>query len=422
MKLHELTGDRKYVLARMKETITHLSFDAPQTKDVAAKALGLPSEEDWPSVRDEIVDQLQRTYKREQNDSKFLMAKGPDEQPKTELWYAPRDQTVALFQSALDEYMEMTSSDSESKEAFVGEQFDVTDPRWIEVVVEKLKIKFKGKHKFITHKELDDFRLPLSETATIAIVGDWGGGNEAAQDIAAVIREKKPDHVIHLGDVYYAGTHKEVKERFLKYWQFWDSSGVPGRSLALNSNHEMYSGGYAYFDITLKEFQQPASYFSLSNQHWRFIGLDTGYVDHNLNKEQMEWFEAQLEGNQRNILLTHHQLFSDFEDTSDALKKWMEPYLQKEKIFGWFWGHEHLAIVYEKRMNVKARCLGNGCFPYDAPTEIPPGVEYINRRVQTDKPSHGMHSFALLTLEGAKMRIDYFDQDGTLGYSEDFGQ
>ena len=75
----------------------------------------------------------------------------------------------------------------------------------------------------------------------------------------------------HLGDVYYAGTEDEVNERFSDDWP----KNVSEHSWALNSNHEMYSGGYGYFKITLKKFGQPASYFCLRNSNWQIIGLDT---------------------------------------------------------------------------------------------------------------------------------------------------
>lgn len=131
------------------------------------------------------------------------------------------------------------------------EQFDNLDPKWIEVVWEKAKLLFKGKRKFIKHTSATDFRFQLTENARIAIVGDWGGGNAAAQAVAKQIKNLNPapDHIIHLGDVYYAGTPSEVKEHFLAYWP---TPRQPASSFALNSNHEMYSGGYGYFDITLK--------------------------------------------------------------------------------------------------------------------------------------------------------------------------
>jgi hypothetical protein len=225
--------------------------------------------------------------------------------------------------------------------------------------------------------------------------------------------------IIHLGDVYYAGTPKEVEERFLQYWP---SPTAPGRSFALNSNHEMYSGGYGYFDIILKRFQQPASYFSLGNQHWRFIGLDTGYIDHDLNKEQVAWLTAQFEGgHSKTILLTHHQLFSAYEDTdTDALKSKVQPFLKAHQIYGWFWGHEHLCVVYQDHWGVKARCLGNGCFPYNPPTNPPQvPVTWLDTRHQVADPDYrGIHTFALLRISGQQIEIEYIDQNGDVGYHE----
>src|SRR5207247_823473 len=91
--------------------------------------------------------------------------------------------------------------------------------------------------------------------------------------------------LLHLGDVYYSGTPAEIQERFLDEWP----KRTDAISRALNSNHEMYSGGYAYFDMTLPRFTQPSSYFAFCNDHWLLIGLDTGYVDHDLDDEQAAW-------------------------------------------------------------------------------------------------------------------------------------
>lgn len=432
--MNKITGNRESVLKIMKETIGNLSRDEETTKLIGKNKLGLKSVSQWPSKRDEIVDNLQRAYRRAADEPLVKNAKGFAPGLPQAGWYAPRDQTIALFQSAMDEYLnqreekavpsDKPATDSDAKEAIVGEQFDVLDPGWMEIMLETVKLKLKGKHKFITHKKVDDFRFALADKAKIAIVGDWGGGNEAAQLIAERIRSENPDHVIHLGDVYYAGTEKEVKERFLKYWNFWDTPAVPGRSLALNSNHEMYSGGYSYFDITLKAFLQPASYFSLSNDKWQFIGLDTGYVDHSLNKEQVDWLSAQLQDDSRkNILLSHHQLFSAYEDIDDALETWVKPFLDANKIYGWFWGHEHLEVIYGQYKNVKARCLGNGCFPYEVPgnvrhPEVP--IEFLNNKQQEGHLSHGMHSFAVIEVDGSEMTIRYIDQDGVVAHEEVF--
>ncbi|HYV04018.1 MAG TPA: metallophosphoesterase [Blastocatellia bacterium] len=441
--MNKLTGDREVVLKVLRETIDQLGRSRPKTTRAGVKALNLKSTTSWPEQRDDIVARLQRAYDRAKDEKLVVQAKtalrGIPEDP----WYAPRDQTIALIQSAMDEYLKKrdakakrlakkpkpagevllrSGSKSAAAKALI-ERFDTLDPGWAEVALEKLKLLFRKKAKFITHTRPTDFRLKLADRARIAVVGDWGGGNDAARLIAQQIKAHNPDHVIHLGDVYYAGTEEEVNDRFLTLWKFWNTPATPGRSLALNSNHEMYGGGHAYFKITLKEFKQPASYFSLGNAHWRFIGLDTGYVNNNLNKEQVDWLAAQLnDGAPKNVLLTHHQLFSAYEEPGEQIAGWVKPFLDAGKITGWLWGHEHLLVIYKTFMKTKARCVGNGCFPYDVPPVVPPRpgvpVEFVNRRRQAN--GRGMHSFALLTIDGPKMHIDYIDQDGVVSFKEDW--
>src|SRR5205085_467210 len=257
------------------------------------------------------------------------------------------------------------------------EQFDNLDTGWLEVVNEKLKLAFKGKHPFIRHQASTDFHYAMNNQVTVALLADWGGGNDHATNVGNEVRKRNPDIVIHLSDVYYAGTESEVQKRFLDLWP-----GVQqrGRSFALNSNHEMYSGGYSYFDLTLKAFQQEASYFCLENDNWRLIGLDTGYVEHDLTQDQVEWLAALLNdgSNKTNILLSHHQLYSGYEalpseiEGEKRLFEWLKGFLQAGQIPHWFWGHEHLCVIYKKFQGVKGRCVGHGCFPYSIPSATPP--------------------------------------------------
>ncbi len=449
--MHELTGNRDKVLKLMNDTIQQMGKSTPQ-----ASAAGIGS---FDEEGDDVLTKLKRGYDGELP-KQALSAAGltvPNELTD-DSWYAPRDPAVAVFQSVMDEYLEEKTGATESSEptsarglsvgeaggaettasiddfytpgggpeagggamaAALLEQYDNLDPRWVEVVWAKAKSLLKGKHKFITHTSPNDFRFQMKDEATIAIVGDWGGGNAAAQAVADRIREIKPDHVIHLGDVYYAGTPKEVQERFLK---FWPAPQAPGQSLALNSNHEMYSGGFGYFDTTLTQFKQPASYFSLASQNWRFIGLDTGYVDHDLNQPQVDWLAAQFQANnQKTILLSHHQLFSAYENTDAShLLSRVKPFLDANQIYGWIWGHEHLCVAYQPHMGIKAVCLGNGCFPYNPPGNQPQvPVEWINDRAQADDPDYrGIHTFALLKVSPAQIDIQYIDQDGFVGHTQ----
>jgi len=60
----------------------------------------------------------------------------------------------------------------------------------------------------------------------------------------------------------------EVRARFLGTWP----KRPEAVNRALNSNHEMYSEGDAYFSQTLPAFDQPGSYFAYQNKNWTFIG------------------------------------------------------------------------------------------------------------------------------------------------------
>ena len=129
---------------------------------------------------------------------------------------------------------------------------------------------------------LNDFRM--------ALLGDWGTGRYGAPVSANSIEndQKGYDVLIHLGDVYYSGDDDEVKKQFLGFWP--RSPKKPNAvNRACNSNHEMYTGGKAYFKHTLPQFAQKASYFALQNDHWILCGLDTAYADKDLAKDQAAW-------------------------------------------------------------------------------------------------------------------------------------
>lgn len=463
--MHEITGNRKAVEALLKDTIQQ---SKQASKKSGSRAMSTTAKGAAPTevanVWQEGLDRMRgKSAGKAGSRAAGLQKREPSGQRAVDTTYAPRDQIIALFQSAMDEYLDETVGPTKagpSKKAsktsaaaagvksgksakgkapaslndfYAGArkkaskpgkrtkavdllaQFGNLDPRWVTVAAEKAKSWFKGKHDFVKHKSLTDFRFQMDNETTIAVVGDWGGGNAAAQAVSKQIAKLKPNHVIHLGDVYYSGTPKEVKERFLKYWPTPNASGS---SFALNSNHEMYSGGYGYFDHTLKQFKQPASYFSLANDNWRFIGLDTGYDEHDLKDPQAAWLKAQLSAGPKTILLSHHQLFSAYEKTdSSKLRKKVQSMLSQ--IYGWIWGHEHLAVVYEKNEGINAICLGNGCFPYNLPKGKPTiPVKWLDKRQSTDPDYAGGHTFALFKIKGPQIEIDFIDYQGKVGYTE----
>src|SRR5215831_8337801 len=158
---------------------------------------------------------------------------------------------------------------------------------------------------------------------SIALLADWGTGLYGAPKCAESIGKRAFTILMHLGDVYYAGTSAEVKSRFLKYWPT-----MPGvQNYSLNSNHEMYTGGHGYMEtlLTDQRFQpwQSSNYFALQNDNFLLIGLDTAYEEHSLTAAEKTWLEAlvQSAGNRKVVLFSHHQPFSIFDSDNAAGEK-----------------------------------------------------------------------------------------------------
>jgi hypothetical protein len=180
----------------------------------------------------------------------------------------------------------------------------------------------------------------------------------------------------------------------------------------------MYSGGHSYFRKTLKRFNQPASYFALQNDHWLLVGLDTAYEEGKLANDQLAWLSQLMAtaGNRRIILFTHHQLFSWAEDPSTELQAQVVHLLRTKRIFGWYWGHEHRCMLYDKHpfWGLYGRCVGHSGYPYfrDNFTEgtiIERGPQDTAwRRVEEKNMVPGG-----LILEGPNMYIP--------GYTEEYG-
>jgi hypothetical protein len=211
----------------------------------------------------------------------------------------------------------------------------------------------------------------IADAFSIAMAGDWGTGLYGAPMIAEHIGATGPfDLLLHLGDVYYSGTAEEVKARFLEPWPV--AAGRTHR--AINSNHEMYSGGYGYFDIVLPRFGQPASYFAMQNTHWLLVGLDTAYIDHDMDPKQVAWLEQLIagRGQRKVVLFSHQQLFSRLDNQGDKLVARLQPLLASRQITAWYWGHEHQCVLYDQHgdWGLFARCLGNGGIPEARKKEV----------------------------------------------------
>ena len=280
---------------------------------------------------------------------------------------------------------------------------------------------------------IDDGGKTVPAKSTVAVVGDWGTGQDAAKLVLRQIANKKPDVVVHLGDIYYSGTEFEVSNYFLKPWQQilnLPASGITSFTLA--GNHDMYSGGVPYYNL-LKTFNQPASYFCLRNANWQFIALDTGYHDHNptgggtgatfLQDTEVKWLADKVNsaGGRRTILFSHHQLFTAFDSINEqAINMRLYPQVSSilPQVTLWMWGHEHNFVVYDAYQGLaRSCCLGQGAFPVgidelasqpkfrDVPVVKGDDGDFLRMGTTGGLYNHG---YAIIELDGASGRVSYY--------------
>jgi hypothetical protein len=287
-----------------------------------------------------------------------------------------------------------------------------------------------------------DLQPDFGDEFHVAMFGDWGTGLYGAPKIADELQKRGPfDLLLHLGDVYYAGTVDEVQERLVDVWP--KNAGKISRTL--NANHEMYSGGYGYFDIALRALQQPSCYFAFHNNHWLLIGLDTAYVDHDMDQKQVGWLNTVIaaSGQRKVVLFSHQQLFSRLSDQGPKLQKALAALLNARIIRAWYWGHEHQCILYDRHADygLTARCLGNGGIPEPRKREVKNAItdksvgdlawkrlagtgdspsclvlDGPNRFIEGEAEKFGPHGFMTLDFKGPDLDESVYHADGTLLY------
>jgi hypothetical protein len=238
--------------------------------------------------------------------------------------------------------------------------------------------------------------------------------------------------------VYYAGTEDEERQ-FIRDWP----AGSAG-TFALNSNHEMYSGGSAYFGIALESDKfdyQTYSYFALTTASWLFIALDSAYqatargvTPYDVGRlpatdPQVAWLKRLLAGKvafdangalKRLCLLTHHQGL-ETNGSESALYADVTAALGRVPDL-WYWGHIHGAAVYRPRVvagrTFRGRLIGHGGIPYisdfQPAGDAAAGIEWAERSVGN---ATGANGFAVLRLAGPELREEFYDERGSLRYS-----
>src|SRR2546421_1515044 len=119
--MNEITGDKEFVLALLKDTARNLAVRHPEVKAADMKKAFKATTDDQKLERDQLVERLQRAYEQAQmhaavqatkqgakksaKGAKGMKATGPVSAAVQDVWYAPRDRTIALLQAAMDEYI-----------------------------------------------------------------------------------------------------------------------------------------------------------------------------------------------------------------------------------------------------------------------------------------------------------------------------
>jgi hypothetical protein len=205
----------------------------------------------------------------------------------------------------------------------------------------------------------------IPDNARIALFADWGTGLYGAPAIRQCIEGlDRCEVVLHLGDTYYSGEDDEIRDRLVGNWPNRPAGAI---NRSLNGNHEMYSGGKGYFEALSNFFEQPASCFAMQNSRWILVSLDTAYEDFDLADKQVAWVKSVVNaaGSRKLILFSHHQPFSQLDDQGPNLQVALAELLNSQRIYAWFWGHEHRLVLYDPHSTwgFKGRCIGHGGFP-----------------------------------------------------------
>jgi hypothetical protein len=324
-------------------------------------------------------------------------------------------------------------------------KWEQLDPGWIEafaVFLESLLPIIGGKHQFVNSPPT----IQIPNQVKIAMAGDWGTGewrtvNNPAPStkVGSAIAKLDPQITIHLGDVYYSGTSDQEKHLLVALWP----QGSLG-SFALNSNHEMYSGSKPYFDaLSQPPFAQQAgcSYFALENDNWIIVGMDSAYFSEegelymngvlfpqNFPNKQQAFLqdkgqEAMMKG-KKVIVLTHHNGLDDpGEKTNLLFQHVTNAFPNNDGPAYWYWGHQHLGVVYQPQglAGVRCRCCGHGALPCGVASvlENRPQVIWHEKDLAGDPdiPERVLNGFAMLTLDGSNIEEAFYDENGALSWS-----
>jgi hypothetical protein len=379
--------------------------------------------------------------------------------------YLERSVAVSLVQSAVEEHLRQAGSEVKStgiaglwarivvavRHLLQPGRFTPDDPNWVIQIAESVLGHIaEGNHRF----NPGPAEHSISDSARLVVVGDWGTGLPRAQAVAALMREEvssaiaegRDVHVVHLGDVYYSGLSSEYTRNALVYWPVSTAQASDRvTSWALNGNHDMYSGGYGYFQTLLGDSRfryqrsadgNPTSYFRLSSPSWEFIGLDTSWspkvlfegLQAVLQDPQAQYVQTvAAEGKKQGkklALLSHHQYVSVYSptDIGPELGHKLTPVLEHDDVTAWWWGHEHRCMGFPAQAGVRfLRCMGNGGVPTAPPSQPTPiSIDWEERETFADAGRTWLRfGFTVLDLHTDRIEVRYRNDQGDCVRQED---
>lgn len=366
---------------------------------------------------------------------------GPTPTPMDRKSYLPRDMALSYLQARQEEWTATGVRFADG--ANLAHGFDY---HWVTAFLGELTTHLV-RRVFFRLPHVPPQAAALADDARLVLVGDWGTGEGVALAVAEQMRLQieaaggREVHVVHLGDVYYAGTRWEAHHRFLDHWPVRQDEVARVRSWCLNGNHDMYSAGEGLFEVILRDGRfggqrtergRPTSEFHLRSAHWDIFGLDTswkfrlgdvrGGAGH-VQRRQSRWVADRITGStRRRMLLSHHQPFTDHEDGAGVvdvgnLLAATAALRADPGIDAWFWGHEHRLVTYESRSGIRhGTCMGHGAVlaePARASTHPASGAaEFRATFRDADGDEWRMPGFAVVDLDGPSATVCYLDMNG----------
>jgi hypothetical protein len=332
------------------------------------------------------------------------------------------------------------------------------DPLWTEAITTYELLQASGAGiPYVPYDPATQPNPPMAlpgDTVSIALLADWGMGTPVAENVLAQaatalsagdppVQQAAASLLIHMGDIYYAGTTPECEAHFVDTVL----SAVPTAFTpefpvyAIPGNHEYYSGAQGYYGTVLPRLAgQTNSFFCLRTDQWQVVALDTGYNDRDpwtvstnltsLTADQEAWLKGVMAsaGGRGTILLTHHQLFSAAGSVGTAngvlygispnLYQQLSPYF--DQIAVWLWGHEHNTVIFKPETGLPlGRCIGSASIPMlvvQDPYEPAPGLQGVAgldvpcmEPIQlSNNGTDYAHGFAVLSLAPEQATVNYY--------------